>query len=76
MCLLYIVYIDHRLALASADAADEVDYFGVYKTTIQSLHNYMYINQSSVQKEELVLWQETCEEPVLTMKRSCAAFLP
>ena len=29
----------HRLALASANAADEVDYlFGVYRTTIQSPH--------------------------------------
>ena len=56
----------HRLTLASADAADEVDHlFGVYRTTIQSLHNY--IDHSSVRKEELVLWQETGEEPVLIL---------
>ena len=66
-CVCYTC-VAHRLALASADAADQVNYlFGVYRTTVQSPHNY--IDHSSVRKEELVLWQETGEEPVLTMKR-------
>ena len=62
--------IAHRLALASSDAAESVDYIGTYASTLQSLHHY--VNHSSLRKEELAIWQETFDEPVLTLKRPCA----
>ena len=68
----------HRLALASVDAADEANYhFGVYRTTIQSPHNY--IDHSSVRREELVLWQETGERTSADGEKTMwylVAFLP
>ena len=60
----------HRLALATSSAAEKVDYISGYAGTLQSLHNY--VNHSSLRKEELHVWQETYDEPVLTLKRPCA----
>ena len=60
----------HRLGLATSDAAGSVDYIGTYVSTLQSLHSY--VSHSSVCKEELAVWRETFDEPILTLKRPCA----
>ena len=62
--------IAHRLALASGDAADKVDYLVTFASTLKSLHSY--IHQSSVRMESLATWHEAFSEPVLTVKRPCA----
>ena len=62
--------IAHRLALASGDAADKVDYLTTLSTTLKSLHSY--IQHSSVRMENLAVWQEAFSESVLTVKRPCA----
>ena len=60
----------HRLALASGDAADKVDYLVTFASTLRSLHSY--IHHSSVRMESLAAWQEAFSEPILTVKRPCA----